>query len=76
MLADDNNPSHHYVGLLYFGYYTGMDASTIINFGRDYNNLPDIRLGTIASIHGGLLRGLFWNITPLDLPELIRRDLY
>ena len=73
MLADDLNPSHHYAGLLFLGYFAGGGISEIVNFARDYNNSPDIRLGNVASRHGARLRGQPWG--PNDLPGWMMADL-
>jgi RHS repeat-associated protein len=55
-LADDQNPSHHYAGFVFLGYYVGVPASNGVNLLRDYDNTPDMRLGNIGAAHGVALR--------------------
>jgi len=58
-LVDDPNPSHHYAGLFYMGYFLGPTAGYISNWLRDGPlsdlNIPDLNLGYVAVSHGAML---------------------
>lgn len=60
-LVDDSNPSHHYAGLFYMGYFFGPTAGYISNWLRDgplsNRNVPDLNLGYVAASHGAMLYG-------------------
>jgi hypothetical protein len=56
----DRNPSHHYAGLFYIGYFFSNVPATFVNWVRDGPltgpaNAPDLRLGNIAARHGDML---------------------
>ena len=58
-LVDDPNPSHHYAGLFYLGYFFGPAAGYASNWLRDgplseLSN-PDLNLGYVAVSHGSML---------------------
>jgi hypothetical protein len=57
--VDDNNPSHHYAGLFYMGYFFGEDIGKFTNWLRDgplsSTNREDLNLGYLAARHGDLL---------------------
>ncbi len=59
-LVDDENPSHHYAGSAYVGYYFGAGVGITVNWLRDGPwsdlSLPDLTLGDRAALHGYLLR--------------------
>jgi len=63
-LVDDENPSHHYAGLFYMGYFFGDWFGASVNWLRDgplsdYSQ-PDLDLGNLAAQHGEMLwRGRF-----------------
>ncbi|GIV70763.1 RHS repeat-associated core domain-containing protein [Caldilinea sp.] len=58
-LVDDVNPSHHYAGLFYMGYFFGPTIGYISNWLRDGSlsnrNVPDLNLGYVAVSHGAML---------------------
>jgi hypothetical protein len=54
-LVDDSNPSHHYAGLFFLGYFAQIaPVGKAVNYAResDTNNRPDIELGNIAVDQG------------------------
>jgi RHS repeat-associated protein len=57
-LKSDENQSHHYAGIFFLGYHSGAGGGIGLNL-RDAQpgqfNPGDIRLGTVAAIHGGYL---------------------
>jgi hypothetical protein len=57
-LKPSENQSHHYVGIFFLGYYSGAAGGAGLNL-RDAQpgqyNPGDLRLGTVAAIHGGYL---------------------
>lgn len=59
LMDPDGNPSHHYAGFFYMGYFFGDEASQPVNWLRDRplsnRNDPDLLLGNIAARHGALL---------------------
>lgn len=76
-LVDGNNPSHHYAGLFYTGYWFGSGGGIVANWLRDGpisgNNTPDILLGNIASRHGwSLAQG---NYSMFELGNVLRARL-
>jgi hypothetical protein len=75
-LWDDQNPSHHYAGLFYAGFFFGRAISNRVGDFReewdpqsnfpwirrlDPRNEPDIRLGHIAVVHGDRLGDYYFN---------------
>jgi hypothetical protein len=58
-LVDDENPSHHYAGLFYLGYFYGPYLGCFGNWLRDGplsdRNVPDLNLGYIGAHHGAML---------------------
>jgi hypothetical protein len=74
------NQSHHYAGILYLSYFSGGDTGAVVNLARDiYNpktrsieaNPGDIQLGTIAAVHGAMVRGWFWGYSTSDIARWI-----
>jgi RHS repeat-associated protein len=55
----DGNPSHHYAGFFYVGYFFGYGSGSLVNWLRDGSlssrNDQDLLLGDIAAWHGGML---------------------
>lgn len=78
-LVDDENPSHHYAGLLYFGYFFGAYHGETINRLRDGSlsdySQADIDLGSIAARHGGMLHPLSGAIKMNELGQAARYAL-
>ncbi len=55
-IVDDRNPSHHYAGLFYVGFWLGKNTGIAANWLRDGPlselNVPDLRLGDLAAQQG------------------------
>ncbi len=68
-LVDDGNPSHHYAGLLYVGFFSGAPLGHTINWLRDGPlsdpSQPDIELGRVAVDHGAMLYDYIINLEEL-----------
>jgi hypothetical protein len=78
----DFNPSHHYAGLFFLGYFLsqstpggfpGAAVAAAVNFKRDENNPPDIALGNHAILHGWAVSKV--NSGHLLIPLLIQLAL-
>ncbi len=58
-LVDDENPSHHYAGLFYMGYFFGASIGRAVNWLRDgplsVTSEPDLVLGDLAADQGQML---------------------
>jgi len=53
---NDPNPSHHYAGLLFLGFFTPEKLAMAVNHMRDPENPSDIILGNIAIRDGRVVR--------------------
>jgi len=66
-LVDDENPSHHYAGLFYLGYFYGPYLGCSGNWLRDGplsdRNVPDLNLGYIGVQHGAMLHDTIVNMS-------------
>jgi RHS repeat-associated protein len=55
--SDDiaSNQSHHFVGLMFQGFYSGYNVAALINRARDSDNPGDINLGNVGAMCGAVL---------------------
>jgi RHS repeat-associated protein len=54
-LVEGRNPSHHWAGLFYAGFYLGRGQGRAVNEIRDWDNPPDLKLGELAVDFGDAL---------------------
>jgi hypothetical protein len=82
LVDTDTNPSHHYAGFLYMGYFFGSAAAYASNWLRDgplsNTNDPDLKLGYLSANHGAMLgnhsigMGQVWMVAYLGLSLRVR----
>lgn len=76
-LNPEANQSHHYAGAFFVAYFTGATPGLVTNLVREIQpgefNPGDIYLGSAATLHAIYLRGSGWQVTPMDVPNLIRQ---